>query len=49
MPPENRQKSSLAWLRYALADLAMAESPLPKGAMYEILCFHAQQAAEKGP
>jgi len=28
-------------------DLALARSPLPEGAVYEDLCFHAQQAAEK--
>jgi HEPN domain-containing protein len=27
--------------------LAIAEAPLPDGAFYEDLCFHAQQAAEK--
>ncbi len=35
------------WLRYAKADLALARMPLPDGAMYESLTFHAQQAAEK--
>ena len=35
------------WLAYARRDLAMSASPLPKGAAYESLCFHAQQAAEK--
>ena len=25
----------------------MARAPLPEGALYEDLCFHAQQAAEK--
>jgi HEPN domain-containing protein len=27
--------------------LAIAKAPLPQGAFYEDLCFHAQQAAEK--
>jgi HEPN domain-containing protein len=27
--------------------LALARAPLPAGALYEDLCFHAQQAAEK--
>lgn len=36
-----------AWLRYAEADLAMAQVSLPPQGMYEQLCFHAQQAAEK--
>lgn len=35
------------WLRYARADLAIALGPLPEGAIYELLCFHAQQAVEK--
>jgi len=36
------------WLRYAEADLSLARIPLPEQALYEQLCFHAQQAAEKG-
>ena len=39
--------SSEEWLRRAKADLALALAPLPDGAMYEDLSFHAQQAAEK--
>ncbi len=35
------------WLMRARADLALAKAPLPPGALYEDLCFHAQQAAEK--
>ena len=35
------------WLARARADLAMAKAPLPEGAVYEALCFHAQQATEK--
>jgi len=35
------------WLVRANGDLALAKAPLPKGAFYEDLCFHAQQAAEK--
>lgn len=35
------------WMRYAKADLALARAPLPAGGLYEQLCFHAQQAAEK--
>lgn len=30
-----------------MADLALAKAPLPDGGLYEHLCFHAQQAAEK--
>jgi len=39
--------SAQEWLRYAEADLSLARAPLPAGAMYEQLCFHTQQAAEK--
>lgn len=35
------------WLLRAEGDLALARAPLPEGAFYEDLCFHAQQAAEK--
>ena len=35
------------WLSRAEGDLALARAPLPEGAFYEDLCFHAQQAAEK--
>jgi HEPN domain-containing protein len=35
------------WLVRAKSDLAFARLPLPEGAFYEDLCFHAQQAAEK--
>jgi HEPN domain-containing protein len=34
-------------MRNARADLVMAKIRLPEGAMYEQLCFFAQQAAEK--
>ena len=35
------------WIARANGDLALAKAPLPDGAFYEDLCFHAQQAAEK--
>lgn len=35
------------WLARAKSDLALARAPLPEGAFYEDLCYHAQQAAEK--
>ena len=35
------------WIRHAKADLALAQVPLPEASFYELLCFHAQQAAEK--
>jgi len=39
--------SASDWLARAKSDLAIAKAPLPEGALYEDLCFHAQQAAEK--
>jgi HEPN domain-containing protein len=36
------------WLRLADSDLALAEAANVKGVLRESLCFHAQQAAEKG-
>ena len=48
MPPDRPVPgSALDWLARAKGDLAIARAPLPKGAFYEDLCFHAQQAAEK--
>lgn len=48
MPPDPISPGSPAdWFRYAKADLALAQVPLPVGGLYELLCFHAQQAAEK--
>ncbi|MFH1122256.1 MAG: HEPN domain-containing protein [Pseudomonadota bacterium] len=39
--------SAADWLSRAKGDLAIARAPLPEGAFFEDLCFHAQQAAEK--
>lgn len=39
--------SAADWLKRAKGDLAIAMVPLPPGAFYEDLCFHAQQTAEK--
>lgn len=39
--------SAADWLARARGDLAIAKVPLPEGAFYEDLSFHAQQAAEK--
>lgn len=48
MPPDSRSPGSAAdWLRRARSDLALAKAPRPGGVLYEDLCFHAQQAAEK--
>ena len=48
MPQDRPLPGSAAdWLARAEGDLALARVPLPEGAFYEDLCFHAQQAAEK--
>ena len=48
MPPKAGDKGSPQdWMRLARADLALASVPLPPHALYELLCFHAQQAVEK--
>lgn len=48
MPQDRRTPGSPQdWLVRAKGDLALARAPLPKGAFYEDLCFHAQQGAEK--
>ncbi len=35
------------WLRHARSDLALSCLPKTKAILYQHLCFHAQQAAEK--
>ena len=35
------------WLRYAYSDLELARVKRPPKVLFEGLCFHAQQAAEK--
>jgi len=48
MPPNRPVPGSPHdWLARAKSDLILARQPLPEGAFYEDLCFHAQQAAEK--
>jgi HEPN domain-containing protein len=47
MQNESYLEDSRVWIRYAEADIALASIPLPENGMYEQLCFHAQQAAEK--
>lgn len=39
--------SAQDWLRHAKSDLALARMPKTRRLLYEHLCFHAQQAAEK--
>ena len=40
--------SSADWLRIARSDLALARIPAQGEILRETLCFHAQQAVEKG-
>jgi len=48
MPPSTSGPGSPQdWLRHAKSDLAVATQPPPEGVLYETLCYHAQQAAEK--
>ncbi len=48
MPPERGLPGSPAdWLARARSDLALSRIPPPEGVLWEDLCFHAQQAAEK--
>jgi len=48
MPSEGtRADAPRRWLENARADLTLARVPLPPGGLYEHLCFHAHQAAEK--
>jgi len=39
--------SFAAWLQYAQNDLRLARAGANSGILYELLCFHRQQAAEK--
>ncbi|HNR88467.1 MAG TPA: HEPN domain-containing protein [Spirochaetota bacterium] len=48
MSPEEIVPGSPAdWLRFAVSDLELARRGRSPEVMLEILCFHAQQAAEK--
>lgn len=48
MPQNSTPPGSAAdWLARAKSDLAIAQAPLPEGALLEDLCYHAQQSAEK--
>ncbi len=47
LPDGQRADAPIRWLENARADLALARVALPPGALYEHLCFHAHQAAEK--
>jgi len=48
MPVEPKEAGSPQdWLRHARSDLALSRMPKTKAILYQHLCFHAQQAAEK--
>ena len=48
MPPDVPEAGSAHdWLRHAQSDLVLAQMRKNKKLLYEHLCFHAQQAAEK--
>ena len=48
MPPEGMDAGfPHDWLRHAQSDLALAQMRKTRRVLYEHLCFHAQQAAEK--
>ena len=44
VPPS---ESPAEWLRHARGDLILSATPPPTGVLLELLCYHAQQAAEK--
>jgi HEPN domain-containing protein len=43
----NHSGSPESWLQYANSDLELARISKPQNVLFETLCFHAQQAAEK--
>jgi len=45
MPSES--KRPFDWMRHAHGDLAIAKIPVSEEILFESLCYHAQQAAEK--
>lgn len=47
MPHKRITGSSIDWLKRAQSSLALAKAPRPKDTLWEDLCYHAQQAAEK--
>ena len=48
MPVEPKETGSPQdWLRHARSDLALSRMPKTRAVLYQHLCFHAQQAAEK--
>lgn len=48
MSPDRTESGSPGdWLRHARSDMALAGMPKTRTVLYEHLCFHAQQVAEK--
>ncbi|MFQ5965685.1 MAG: HEPN domain-containing protein [Candidatus Scalinduaceae bacterium] len=47
LPENNHSGSPESWLQYANSDLELACVSKPQNVLFETLCFHAQQAAEK--
>ncbi len=47
LPDSSEPGNAQDWLRHARSDLAYAAAQLPKGGLYNVPCFHAQQAVEK--
>jgi len=47
LPDKPLPGSAADWLRRAQSDLALASIALPRGVLYNELCFHAQQSVEK--
>ena len=47
MPDRYPASDPRAWVDHAQSDLLLAEMTPPSGVHLELLCFHAQQAAEK--
>jgi HEPN domain-containing protein len=46
-PDFSETGSARDWIRHARSDLELAQTRKTKSLLYEHLCFHAQQAAEK--
>jgi HEPN domain-containing protein len=47
VPHKQITGSAADWLKRAQSSLALAKVPRPKDTLWEDLCYHAQQAAEK--
>ncbi len=47
LPDKPSPGTAADWLRRAQSDLGLAGIALPRGVLYNELCFHAQQAVEK--